>query len=75
VREALRSSQIRATAAESALMIPNVIAMRGDYADLRMPVVIISGGDDQLIDVDQSARLPKRSCREQLHAVGHFATA
>src|SRR5947209_13730784 len=54
---ALRPSQIRAIAAEAALMIPNAFRMRGDYADLKMPVVIISGDDDRLIDVDQSARL------------------
>ena len=32
--------------------------LRGQYADLKMPVVIIAGEDDKLIDVDsQSARL------------------
>jgi pimeloyl-ACP methyl ester carboxylesterase len=72
---ALRPSQIRATAAESALMIPNAIAMAGDYADLKMPVVIISGDDDRLIDVDQSARLHEEVAQSSFHRVrgaGHM---
>jgi pimeloyl-ACP methyl ester carboxylesterase len=72
---ALRPSQIRATAAESALMIPNAIAMRGDYADLKMPVVIVSGDDDRLIDIDQSARLHEEVAQSSFHRVrgaGHM---
>jgi pimeloyl-ACP methyl ester carboxylesterase len=72
---ALRPSQIRAIAAESALMIPNAFRMQGDYADLKMPVVIISGGDDRLIDVDQSARLHEEIAQSSFHRVrgaGHM---
>jgi pimeloyl-ACP methyl ester carboxylesterase len=72
---ALRPSQIRATAAESALMIPNALAMRDDYADLKMPVVIISGDDDRLIDIHQSARLHEEIAQSSLHRVrgaGHM---
>jgi pimeloyl-ACP methyl ester carboxylesterase len=72
---ALRPSQIRAIAAESALMIPNAFRMQGDYADLKMPVVIISGDDDRLIDVDQSARLHEEVAQSSLHRVrgaGHM---
>jgi pimeloyl-ACP methyl ester carboxylesterase len=55
---ALRPSQIRASAAESALMIPDAFMLRGQYANLKMPVVIIAGEEDKLIDIDsQSARL------------------
>ena len=55
---ALRPSQIRASAAESALMIPDAFRFRSQYADLKMPVVIIAGEQDRLIDIDaQSARL------------------
>jgi hypothetical protein len=55
---ALRPSQIRASAAESALMIPDAFHFEDRYADLKMPVVIIAGEDDRLIDIDkQSARL------------------
>src|SRR6202140_3665834 len=36
---ALRPSQIRASAAESALMIPDAFYLRNEYANLKMPVV------------------------------------
>jgi pimeloyl-ACP methyl ester carboxylesterase len=55
---ALRPSQIRASAAETALMIPDAFMLRGKYTDLKMPVVIIAGDQDRLVDTDaQSARL------------------
>ena len=55
---ALRPSQIRASAAESALMIPDAFHFRNQYANLKMPVIIIAGEQDRLIDIDtQSARL------------------
>jgi pimeloyl-ACP methyl ester carboxylesterase len=73
---ALRPSQIRATAAESALMIPDAIGMRGGYVDLKMPLVIISGTDDRLVDIDdQSARLHAEVPQSTLHRVrgaGHM---
>jgi pimeloyl-ACP methyl ester carboxylesterase len=73
---ALRPSQIRAAAAESALMIPNAFAFRGDYAALKMPVVIIAGEEDRLIDIDkQSARLHRNVKQSTLHRVagtGHM---
>jgi pimeloyl-ACP methyl ester carboxylesterase len=53
---ALRPSQIRASAAEAALMISD--AFRDEYANLKMPVVIIAGDEDRLVNIDkQSARL------------------
>ena len=55
---ALRPSQIRASAAETALMIPNAFALRGKYTDLTMPVLIIAGEQDRVVDTEaQSARL------------------
>lgn len=55
---ALRPSQIRSSAAESALMIPDAFRLRNQYPGLKMPVIIIAGEQDRLIDVDtQSARL------------------
>jgi pimeloyl-ACP methyl ester carboxylesterase len=55
---ALRPSQIRASAAESALMIPDAFHFRDEYANLKMPVVIVAGDEDRLIDIDaQSERL------------------
>lgn len=40
---AVRPSQIRASAAESALMIPDAAAYRDIYSGLRMPVAIVAG--------------------------------
>lgn len=73
---AFRPSQLRASAAESALMIPNAFAARGRYGDLKMPVAIVAGEDDRLIDVDaQSARLHgdvPRSTLERVAGHGHM---
>ena len=70
---ALRPSQIRASAAESALMIPDAVKLRNQYANLKMPVVIIAGQDDQLIDIDtQSARLHSDIPQSKFHRLaGH----
>lgn len=73
---ALRPSQIRASAAESALMIPDAFRLRNQYADLKMPVVIIAGEQDRLIDIDtQSARLHSDISQSRFHRVagnGHM---
>jgi pimeloyl-ACP methyl ester carboxylesterase len=73
---ALRPSQIRASAAESALMIPDALHLRNKYADLNMPVIIIAGEKDQLVDIDtQSARLHSDVSQSRFHRVpgtGHM---
>ena len=73
---ALRPSQIRASAAESALMIPDAFLFRNRYADLKMPIVIIAGEQDRLIDIDtQSVRLHSEIPQSKLHRVavnGHM---
>ncbi|MFZ2068258.1 MAG: alpha/beta hydrolase [Xanthobacteraceae bacterium] len=73
---ALRPSQLRASAAESALMVPAAFASRKDYAALTMPVAIIAGEDDKLVDTDkQSARLHQditQSTLRRVPGVGHM---
>jgi pimeloyl-ACP methyl ester carboxylesterase len=73
---ALRPSQIRASAAEAALMIPDAFMLRTRYADLKMPVVIIAGERDKLIDIDtQSARLHSDVSQSSFHRIaeqGHM---
>ena len=73
---ALRPSQIRASAAESTLMIPDAFKQRNQYADLKMPVVIIAGEQDRLVDIDaQSARLHSDISQSRFHRVarnGHM---
>lgn len=73
---AVRPSQIHASAAESALMIPAAFAAREEYGNLKMPVVIIAGVDDRLIDTDQqSGRLHDEVRHSRMHRVpanGHM---
>jgi pimeloyl-ACP methyl ester carboxylesterase len=71
-----RPSQIRASAAESALMIPGAFAAHGRYGELKMPVVIVAGEEDRLINIDkQSARLNSELPHSTIHRVrsaGHM---
>jgi pimeloyl-ACP methyl ester carboxylesterase len=57
-------------------MIPDAFAMRGEYASLKMPLVIIAGDDDRLIDTDdQSARLHEdvtHSTFRRVRGAGHM---
>lgn len=73
---AVRPSQVRASAAESALMIPDAFKLRNQYADLKMPVAIIAGEQDRLIDIDtQSARLHSDVRQSRFHRIaenGHM---
>jgi pimeloyl-ACP methyl ester carboxylesterase len=54
---AVRPSQIRSSAAESALMIPSAHRLEKQYRLLQMPVAIVAGADDRLIESEQAARL------------------
>jgi pimeloyl-ACP methyl ester carboxylesterase len=73
---ALRPSQLRASAAESALMVPEAWAASDGYGALRMPVVIVAGASDRLIDTaTQAARLHEEVGHSIFHAVagaGHM---
>jgi pimeloyl-ACP methyl ester carboxylesterase len=71
-----RPSQLRASAADAALMVPDAFARAGRYGELKMPVAIIAGEDDRLIDIDdQSGRLHADLLQSTLHRVsgaGHM---
>jgi pimeloyl-ACP methyl ester carboxylesterase len=71
-----RPSQIRASAAETAMMIPNAAQTCSRYGDLEMPIVIVVGNQDKLIDADrQSARLHDDVSQSRFHRVpgsGHM---
>jgi pimeloyl-ACP methyl ester carboxylesterase len=54
---AVRPSQIRASAAEAALMIPSVSRLQDKYRQLQMPVAIVAGAQDRLIESKQAVRL------------------
>src|SRR4028118_504635 len=54
----LRPSQLRAEAAEAALMVPSAASMAPHYGELTIPVQIISGEGDRIVDHEsQSERL------------------
>ncbi len=72
---AVRPSQIRASAAESALMIPSAYTLEKQYRLLRMPVVIVAGAEDRLIEPEQSSRLHQEIAHSTLRSVpgtGHM---
>jgi pimeloyl-ACP methyl ester carboxylesterase len=72
---AVRPSQIRASAAESALMIPSAHTLRKQYRLLQMPVAIVAGAEDQLIESEQSAHLHRdipHSTLRRVPGTGHM---
>jgi pimeloyl-ACP methyl ester carboxylesterase len=73
----LRPSQLRAEAAEAALMVPSAASMASHYGEIKIPVQIISGEGDRIVDhASQSARfaseLPEAKLTT-LHGAGHMA--
>src|SRR3954447_19144030 len=52
----LRPLQIRASAEDAALMTPAVMDLEQHYRELTMPVVILTGGDDQIVGVGRESR-------------------
>jgi pimeloyl-ACP methyl ester carboxylesterase len=79
----LRPSQIRASAAEAALMVPAAAALQGRLEDLKLPVTIIAGEGDKVVSTpDQSQRLAAALPKSELllvegagHMVHHTASA
>jgi pimeloyl-ACP methyl ester carboxylesterase len=76
VEMAVRPSQIRATAAEAALMVPAAFGASKTYRGIEMPTIILGGEDDRLIDIDEhSARLHeelKQSLFHRIAGAGHM---
>lgn len=72
----LRPAQLRASASESAMLVPTVAALRHRYRELRMPVVIGAGADDRYIGTEaQSVRLHRELPGSELRVVpgaGHM---
>jgi pimeloyl-ACP methyl ester carboxylesterase len=68
---ALRPSQLRAAAAESALMIPDAMAMQSAYPGITQPVAIVAGDGDRIVDTGrQSQRLHAALPHSTLHVAG-----
>ena len=71
----MRPSQIRASAAETALMIPAAYSFRESYGQLKMPVVIIAGTEDRVSKAQQSAELHRDIAHSTLRCIpntGHM---
>jgi pimeloyl-ACP methyl ester carboxylesterase len=51
----VRPWQIRAEAQDAATMVPAAAALRARYHELRLPVTIMAGTQDQIVDVDGHA--------------------
>jgi pimeloyl-ACP methyl ester carboxylesterase len=69
-------SQIRASAQDTALMIPSAAAMQDRYGELRLPVTIIAGGGDRIVDPRRQAMRLHREVPQSnilvLHNEGHM---
>jgi pimeloyl-ACP methyl ester carboxylesterase len=72
----LRPGQMRATAAETAMMVPSAMALAKRYPELKVPVVIVSGTQDLIADFGHnSERLSERIPGSELQlqpGVGHM---
>jgi pimeloyl-ACP methyl ester carboxylesterase len=73
---ALRPSQIRAGAADAVLMIPAAASLLDRHSELEMPVAIMAGKGDRVVDIGRQSRrlhaeLPNSSLHE-LDGVGHM---
>jgi pimeloyl-ACP methyl ester carboxylesterase len=51
----VRPSQIRASAAETALMIPGAVGLAEHYPELTIPVAVVAGLGDKIVDCDRQA--------------------
>ena len=77
----LRPLHLRASAEDAAMMTPAVMELQQHYRELKLPVVILTGGDDQIADVGrQSRRLHQEIPQSELtvlpglgHMVHHLA--
>jgi pimeloyl-ACP methyl ester carboxylesterase len=72
---AVRPSQIRASAAESALMIPSAHNLQKQYRLLQIPVAIVAGTEDRVVESEQSAHLHRDMPHSTLRCVpdtGHM---
>ena len=73
---AVRPSQIRASAAETALMIPGAADLAEHYSELSIPIAIVAGIGDRIVDCDgQAGRLGAELPQSELRKIseaGHM---
>lgn len=68
---AFRPSQVRAAAQETMTMVFDANRLQADYAQLTLPVTIIAGAQDQIIDPAQSAALHQIIAGSALKLIPH----
>ena len=72
----LRPVQLRANAEDAAFMIPAALANSRRHGELKLPVTLIAGAEDKVVNpVDHTARLHRELSQSQLHLVtgaGHM---
>lgn len=56
VAMSLRPSQIRATAADTAMMVPGAMALSEHYGQLDLPVIVLAGEGDLIVHPDRHSR-------------------
>lgn len=73
---ALRPSQLRASAAEGAMLIPSAALLKKRYAELTMPVVLLAGDGDRYVNTQKhTVRLQRELPQAELHVAegaGHM---
>ena len=73
---ALRPSQIRATAGDASLMVPAAASLCGRYQELAMPLAIMAGRGDKIVNIEpQPMRLHglvRQSTLEVIDGTGHM---
>lgn len=52
----MRPSQVRATAADTAMMVPSAVALSRRYGELTLPVVIMAGEGDLIAHINKHAQ-------------------
>lgn len=68
-----RPSQIRASAEETAMMVPAAARMRKHYASISVPVTIIAGSDDGICNANRQSKALHRAIRQsRLHIIPGF---
>lgn len=72
---ALRPSQLRAAAAETAMLAPYAAWAHASYGEIAVPVTIIAGDGDRVVSFGQSVRLHRDIAGSTLHRLrgaGHM---
>jgi len=76
VELAMRPSQLKASAEETGMLAGDLFAFEGRYRELKVPVTIVAGSDDRVLNAhEQSARLHRDLPNSTLHLVkgsGHM---